>query len=65
MTDILQTKDNLEITGGPEVRVDVSQKPCYVLQEDHCLLGIYTSVFPPLALQVALIGCLCVDCREL
>jgi hypothetical protein len=64
MTDILLAKDNLEIAGGPEVTVDVSQKPCYVLEENYCI-GVFTRQFFPFRLQFALIGCLCVDCREL
>lgn len=39
MTSILLMKDNFAIAGGPEVLVDASQKPCYVLEEDCCLVG--------------------------
>ncbi len=45
MTNILLKKDNLAIAGGPEVLVDVSQKPRSVLAEDYCLLGFYLLVF--------------------
>ena len=60
MTDILLTKDNLEVAGGPEAPVDVSQKPCYVLEEDYCLVASIRQLFP-LGLQFSLIGCLRVD----